>query len=223
VVLHATPVQVRRWRRLLYLALLVVALAVTHEAVFIVRGHDATGIFPTDPAHAYWPAFLVMALVAFAGLAWWARWRLTSGVRSAAANPTTADRPADGTFDQWQRYFARLAPTFAAAFLLLENAEHLMSHGHIEGVGVYTAPGAELALPVLLSVVGAISLLGALVRWREITLIERLRAMRARVAHRRHGPISQAPHWRVTAALVQLELLMARDDHGRAPPQASAI
>jgi hypothetical protein len=222
VVFHTSAGLVRRWRRLLNSALIIVSLAASHEAVYMVRSSGASGLVPADGAHAYWPVFMLSALVALAAVGWWCRWRLTTGVRSSVEQGQPTDDTGAGLLRDWLALFIRLAPTVASAFLLLENAEHLLIHGHLEGLGVYLAPGAELSLPMILLVVAVIAALGVVVRWREVVLIGRLRAQRSTTFGRPHSVAAPAVGWNITAALVQLVLMLAHDDQGRAPPARSA-
>lgn len=215
MVFHTSAAIATRWRRIRHLALIVVSLAVAHEAVYAARVGEVLSVIG-DEEHRYWHAFLIVAVVALVVLAvgWWRRISTTAR-RAAAAGPS--DNQSSGFAGEMKAILVRLAPAVGSAFLVLENVEHLVAHGHIEGMGVYMAPGSELTLPIVLAVVATIASIGALVRWREVCLIARLRTIRAR--RLRIAPASPpTPGWDITAALVRLSLLLSGDDWGRAPP-----
>jgi hypothetical protein len=211
----------RRWRTIRQAALALLALAIAHHAVYLVRyGRAAEAAMHGD--HAYWPLLIGAAAVAALVVAAWWGWRLTLGARSAAARVAQPER-ARPFGAEWLAIFGRLFLTVASAFLALENAEHLLAHGHLDGIGVYWGPGAELTLPAIAVVVGAIALLGALVRWQERAMIARLRARRATGPIMRPQPTRIGVRWTITAALIRHQLLAANDDRGRAPPRRAAV
>jgi hypothetical protein len=117
---------------------------------------------------------------------------------------------------EWRRIAGRLAPSAAALYLVVENLEHLIGHGHAEGLGVYLAPESILALPMVIAAAALAAAVGALVRWRETALIERLRRMVRRYAL--PAPARAPERWQITAALVRLRLLSVSSDSNRAPP-----
>jgi hypothetical protein len=210
----------RRWRWLRQAALVALALFVAHEAVYLVRYGDAahTATLDASAGHAYWPAFLAIVGLSLVLLALRAGWRLTLGARQAAeAAPSSADPAAAASWAaEWRHLFARLAPVTASLFLLQENLEHLIGHGHVEGLAVYIGAGSELALPVVLAVVAGLAGLGALIRWQEAVIAARLRAGRLR--HARPGASLPDAGWHVVAAIVR-RLLLGDDVRGRAPPR----
>jgi hypothetical protein len=193
------------------------SLAIVHQAVYAVRyGPAIDEVMAGD--HAYWPVLVVAAVAA--GLLFGARWayRLTFGAlaRSAASEP--APEQSRGFGREWLAIVGSLLPTVVVGFLALENTEHLLGHGHLDGLAVLWAPGAELTLPAIAGVVGAVALIGAFVRWQEVAIIALLRARRQGPRRRWLARRSAAPDWPVTAALVRLRLLAADNDRGRAPP-----
>lgn len=212
----------RRWRQVRHAALILLSLTAAHEAIYLLRFGSA-GLLPETGGHAYWPLMIAGAVVAVALLIGWSWWRLTFGVKAAAGNSSrVAPEPAGFLGEGWS-IFGRLAPQVAAAYVVLENAEHFFGHGHFEGLDVYLSPTTALALPLLLLVVAAVSGLGALVRWREVVLAARLRARRAHTTRRHRSRAPFTSRWIVTAALVRVRLLLASSDLGRAPPVTSAV
>ena len=69
----------------------------------------------------------------------------------------------------------------ALAFAVQENAEHVLSHGHLIGAGALIGPEYPLALPVLAVVSGLAAAVTALVREHEADLLRRIAAAPARV------------------------------------------
>jgi len=208
----------RRLRWVRHAALVLVALFVAHEAVYLAlhaspSGEGAT----TDPSagHAYWPAFLTVVGLSLLLLVGRAAWGLTAGARQKAATEEESVGPTSWA-GEWRQLFGRLAPMTASLFLLQENLEHFLGHGHVEGLAVYLRPGSELALPIVLGVVAALAALGALVRWHEAGVVARLRAARQR--HPRPAASAPAAGWEVVAAIARRRLLLADDLRGRAPP-----
>jgi hypothetical protein len=142
-----------------------------------------------DAGHGYWGLASTLLLVgaAIGAVIWVARivvlWHL------AAKSPGRL--PGRGS---WRRrataHWIRLFVLVALAFVVQENAEHLLSHGHAIGLGALIGPEYPLALPVLALVTGLAAAVTALVREHEAELLRRIAAARARVRRpvRRIGP-----------------------------------
>ncbi len=210
-------------RRVRHAALVVLSLALAHEAVYLVHHeHGAAAGAIGREGHDYWPAFLAAGLGGALLIgAWWA-WRLAHRVRAAATCPAARAAQPASFGAEWRLLLRRLAPTVASLFLVQENVEHLLLHGQIEGLATYLAPGAELTLPLVLAVVATIAAVGALARWQEVVLIARLRlAAWENVAGASEARSSAPAGWDITAALVHLRLLLAADSQRRAPPTTS--
>jgi hypothetical protein len=213
VVIAAMAGRAQHWRRVRQLALLLVVLAVGHEAIYLAR-FGVAGAVPSDAGHAYWPTLLLFAGAAVVLLIARGRWRLTRGVETAVTGPElpTTYRA------EWIRIFGALAPAAAALYLVVENVEHLIGHGHAEGIGIYLAPESILSLPIVLLTSALAATVGAIVRWREIVLIGRLRQVRRR--RTLPAPQTAASRWHITAALIHRMFLAARSAPDRAPPLA---
>lgn len=221
VVFRTSATLARRWRQVRHVALVLVSLALAHEAVYAVRPHALPGT-GGDAEHRYWLAFLLVALIGCLTLVIGWLWRISRSVLGGPPLATGSDRETQGFVGELRLILGRLAPTVAASYLVLENAEHALAHGHLEGAGVFLAAGSEFTLPVVLAVVTTIAAVGALVRWREVVLIGRLRAGRSRTVRvRRSSP--PAPRWSITAALIKHSILLGRDDLGRAPPATTPV
>lgn len=194
-----------------------VALLVAHDAVFAAQMGPGLTLTRAlrDAGHAYWGLASTLLLVggATAGALWLAR---IAVLRHSAAK-TPADHHASA---RWARrasaHWIRLFILVALAFLVQENAEHFLGHGHLIGVGALTGPEYPLALPVLALVTGLGAAVTALVREHEAELLRRIAATRAR---------ARRPLRRIRPARPGL----ARNRHGapmsihrglRAPPSA---
>ena len=213
------------------------ALVVSHDAVFIIQdgpGHAlATAL--RQGAHEYWA--LVSIGLALLGLAVGVRgmvrllrlrrWADKLAIDALRADAHRARAPGAGASGTWSSTYlgrslaiwARLAPLVATGFLLQENIEHMAGHGHL--IGLASLGGAEY--PLALPVIGAISLLAALVAGAfsavECELVGRiadaLRRLRLRAPRRiaRPDPVLR---WETVPVL-------ARAGAGRAPPHLLAV
>jgi hypothetical protein len=168
--------------RLAFWALAGVALLVSHDAIWLAQvgpGEALTSAL-RHGGHAYWDT-ASRALTAFglvAGL--WAAVRLLRLRRRAfdgRAVPAAAQahpylRRAGGA---WLRLFT----VVAIGFVVQENVEHAFAHGHGLLAGALVGPEYPLAVPVI----GAITLLAALVAAAFVTaeriLLSRLTPARA--------------------------------------------
>ena len=175
-------------------ALTGVALFLSHDAVFLVQvgPGDALTRALRDAGHDYWgAASLILALVGLAvGAA--AVLRLRSLRRRVALlrAPRSAPTPAGSRFAAiWLRLFAAVA----LGFLLQENVEHIISHGHAIGLGALLGPEYPLALPVIGLVTALAGFVAAAVRRTEGALLAIISAALRRQRRGRSlpGPRSQ--------------------------------
>ncbi len=214
-----------RLERLRFPALAIVGVLVAHDAVFGVQyglGPDRdTALAGT--AHGYWPAFIVLALLVAGvalGAAATALVRLRGRVRGLPAAPTAPGQPR--YVAEVFRLWPRLLFAVAGAFVLQENAEHLLAGSAAPGLWALTGPGYPLAIPVLVVVTGLLAAAGGWLQWHRDVLVGRLLAARAAIRHRPSG--AQVPHgrWSLVAALIAHRWILLRRDVERAPPIAVA-
>ena len=206
-------------------ALAAVGVLLAHDAIFAAQyglGPDRD-IALAGTAHAYWPAFVIitlLAVIAGAGATITGVVRLHRLVRGLPANPTLPGRP------RYLREVAHLWPRLllvvVGAFLVQENVEHLVAGRGLPGLWVLSAPGYPLAIPVLVVVTGLLAAVGGWLQWHRETLIRRLRAVQTAITRRRHH--SRAPHrrWALVAALIAHRWMLLRRDAERAPPEPTA-
>jgi hypothetical protein len=207
--------------RLAFWLLGAVALAVSHDAVFLAQtgpGHDLVAALRSG-GHAYWAILsiglavlgLAVGIGSLLRLHRLRRWADALGERHG---PMPSGTYLARAFGVW----ARLFPLVVLGFLLQENAEHLVAHGHLIGPAALGGAEYQLALPVI----GAISLLAALaagafsVAEREliVRIAAALRAVRARAPRRLVRP-AVILRWATVPVL-------ARPGAGRAPPHLLA-
>jgi hypothetical protein len=207
--------------RLAFWLLGAVALAVSHDAVFLAQtgpGHDLVAALRSG-GHAYWAILsfglavlgLAVGIGSLLRLHRLRRWADALGERHGPMPSATYLARAFGVW-------ARLFPLVVLGFLLQENAEHLVAHGHL--IGLAALGGAEY--PLALPVIGAISLLAALttgafsIAEREliVRIAAALRAVRARAPRRLVRP-AVILRWATVPVL-------ARPGAGRAPPHLLA-
>ena len=204
-----------RWRSVRHAALLILSLAVAHEAIYWSQGQ--TSLVPQDGAHGYWPAMLGMAAVGALLLSAWSIWRVG---KSALADPVVPLTQPATFVREWRAIVGRLLPAVALLYLVLENAEHIIADGHAEGIDVYLTPSQILSFPILVGVVALIGAVGAIVRWHEAVIARY--ALRRRSRPRGHRPAAMRTIWFERAELARNARLRVRQDLGRAPPIASA-
>ena len=156
-------------------------LLVSHDAVFLVQRGPGQSLVAAlrEGGHAYWGAASVVLLVggALAAAAW--LWRIAS-LRRLARQASAPHEPAPDWWRRAARGWIRLFALVAVAFVVQENVEHVVGHGHGIGLGALVGPEYPLALPVLAAVTGLAALAIALVRHREVALLLRIAARRAR-------------------------------------------
>lgn len=198
---------------------------VAHDAVYAAQyglGPDRD-VALAATVHGYWPAFVVVTLLAVlvgVGAAISGFMRLHRLVRGLPSIPTPPGRR------QYLREVAHLWPRLllvvAGAFMLQENLEHLAAGRGLPGLWALSGPDYPLAIPVLVAVTGLLAAVGGWLQWHRETLIRRLHAARVAVARRSHS--SRVPHrrWALVAALVAHRWILLRRDAERAPPSPAA-
>jgi hypothetical protein len=161
---------------------------------------------------AFWIVAAVTLVVSH-DLVYAARLRGLASRAAASRGPVSAR--AAHSFQRYLVLCARLFAVVALAFLVMENLEHFVSHGHLPGLGALLGPEYPLAIPVLAAASAVGAFLAGLVRERE-------RALLARIAH-----VAAPPRRRSTAVArrrPQTERISwtsaypARPGLGRAPP-----
>lgn len=157
------------------------SLLVSHDAVFLLQSGPAEGIvrIVRGPGHAWWSvaSLLLLAIGAVAGAAavgHLARLRRQARSIGAAAYGV---RPRGLRFS-----FVLLLAAVLAAFLIQENVEHYLAHGHVIGLGALVGPEYPLAVPVIAAVSTLAALVASLVAGTEEALE---RAIASALARRR--------------------------------------
>jgi len=111
----------------------------------------------------------------------------------------------------------RLIPLVIGLFAIQENVEQLVAHGRFLGFEALLGPAHPLALPILVLVALALSMVGGLVRWRIASLRRRLADKRDQI----HPSVAAkliAGRWRTIGALAPMAWMLDRLDAGRSPP-----
>lgn len=210
-----------RLERLRFPALAAVGALVAHDAIFAAQ----YGLGPArdralaSTVHAYWPAFVLVTLLAatvVAGAAIAGIVRLHRLVRGLpAAEP---GREGSSYARELLRLWPRLLLVVVVAFVAQENLEHLAAGRDAPGLWALSAPGYPLAMPVLVAVTGLLAAVGAWLQWHNDALVGRLHTARDHPGRRRNT--ARAPHgrWALVAALVAHRRNLVRRDAERAPP-----
>ncbi len=235
----ARRVTERRFRRVRFWAFAILAFVAGHDAVFRAEYGGLSTRALTATGEGYWLGLavlisLVAAVPVLAGIGSLVRLRASlqealaiataapgrgsARVRRSAAVATAAPR-------SWRAEFAgilpRLVATTVLGFMVQENLPFLAAGHAMPGLAVLAWPYHPAALPVLCLVTVVISAAAAWVRWRGAVLESRLAAARAKVARLRATLVAAPARWRLVAAVLAHEWLLARRLAGRAPPTAS--
>jgi hypothetical protein len=204
-------------QRVAFWALAAVALLISHDATFLVQvgpGEALAGAL-REAGHAYWGA--ASAVLLLIGLVAGARigirlFQLRRRASALAAQAPAVPRAA------WLRRAAanwgRLTLIVAVGFVVQENIEHVLTHGHAPGLGALAGPESPLALPVIAAITLVAALVATAVRVAERRLVAGILAALRR-------PLGRAPRSVPRPApriLVRLSSPIARAVAGRAPP-----
>ena len=174
----------RSTHRLAFWALAGLALLVSHDAVWLVQlgPGEAVAAALRSGGHGYWGA--ASAGLAVAGLVATVAvgrhlWRLRSAARNVGATRPGHARPT-AYLRRVRTAWPRLLAVVLIGFVLQENAEHALTHGHLPGLGILLGPEHPLALPVIavITLIGA--LLASAILVTEAVLLAVIRALDAR-------------------------------------------
>lgn len=213
-VLGRIPTPIAFW------ALAGVALLLSHDAVFLVQlgpGEDLTQALRAA-GHDYWGwASLALALIGLAtGVAAVLHLRsLRLRASELLVAPIASRRALPGRFAAtWVRLFA----VVVIGFVLQENAEHFISHGHLLGLNALLGPEYPLALPVIGLITALASMVAAVLQRTERELLSLISAALRQVLR---GPrrLSSPPLLLDRPRLSPLAHAVA----GRAPPQGFVL
>ena len=219
MIVRTTPRLATLGSRLRTVVLVLFALFVAHDAIFVAQfgvGGGFADAMAESGHDAYWtPASLLIGigtavsfLAAIAVLA-----RLERGARSMATPVAPGPTYAGEIALIWRRLF----PTVALLYLVQENLEHVAMTGQPAGLDPLFGVGSSYALPVLAITTVVLALVGAVVRWRIRTLAIRIAAARRRPYPRANA--SLPARWAGMAAEIAHRWTVDRLDAGRAPPQ----
>ena len=200
--------------RLAFWALAAVALLVSHDATWLAQTGPGEALTSAlrHGGHEYWgAASAALTLVGLAATVW-AGIRLHRLRRQSRSHAGSAARPDPRPYlaraaGAWLRLFA----VVAIGFVVQENLEHALAHGHGLWADALIGPEYPLALPVI----GAITLLAALVAAAFVTA-ERI--LLARLEPARHALRSPRRMQRPLRRLVLPGGVKARTHAGRGPP-----
>ncbi len=181
--LELGPMASRTRTRIATVTMILVALVVAHDLVFLAAYGAAYGEALAHTGHDHgWTSAVVTVLVAglvclVAGL--WQLRRLSLLAR--LAGDRAADPPSRASFGRrWLRLAVGIAMATIILFVAQENVEHLGIGEPLPGLGVLLSPEYPNAIPIIVCVASAVALVGALFGWRFAVLAARLRATGAR-------------------------------------------
>jgi hypothetical protein len=224
MVLNARPSTVKLLRRTRFWALALVGLLVGHTAVYLVEYGSRYSDAMARTGHGYWLVFAPLVVVvggvplaaAVIGLyRFWQRLRTPNpAIPSRPTGPPTG--PAPSFIREFLGLMPRLLAVILVGFVIQENIEAASVGLRLNGAGVLND---LMTLQVLVAITALIAAAGAWLRWRESVLTERLRQLRAGLAHADASLVSpDTRSWTEIAAAIALRWLVARRVAGRAPP-----
>lgn len=203
--------------RLAFWALAAIALLISHDATYLVQmgpGEMLTRAL-REAGHGYWGAASAMLLVAGILAGVWVGLRIVRLRRHARAVGVRVDSvPPASWIRRAGAMWGRLAIIVAAGFLVQENVEHLLTHGHAPGVGALAGPESPLALPVIAGITLLAAVVATALRVTERRLV-------AAILHALRSNLGRAPRALPRPeghVLVQSGSPIARAAAGRAPP-----
>src|SRR5690349_12193372 len=210
-----------RWAARIRLAILAaVALLVAHTAIYAAEdglGAAFSAALSRDGHDGWWlPLAVVIASVG--GIAAALVIGRLVGLELRARHGRSRRRGAPTIRSEAIAIGRRLVPLVLILFTVQENLEQLVAHGRVLGVEAVVGPTHPMAVPVLVLVCVALSVAGALVRWRIATLRRRLANGLPHRAERRIGSRRIDPAWRTVGALAPRGWMLDRLDAGRSPP-----
>ncbi len=201
--------------RLVFWGLAAASLLVSHDAVWRLQVGAGKALADAlrHAGHDYWGPVSVgiaaaVALVAFVTLV-----RLAQLAHRAdelnASGPSLAHSP---FLRRAATSWLRLGVVVAIGFIVQENLEHALSHGHVPGIGALVGPEYPLALPVI----AAITLLAAIVATAAMTAEQVLLARIAPTGPGLRPPRRLRRH--PADLVVSSGAAPSRANAGRAPP-----
>ena len=208
-------------RPLLFWVTAGLALLVSHDLVYVVQvgpGEQVARLL-REAGHGYWGAasLALAAIGAFAAagtalrLAWLHRRAATLDAR-----PTVTARPLGR---RWTASWWRLLAAVLLGFLVQENVEHWLAHGHLIGPGALLGPEYPLAIPLFAALTAVAAAVVVVVARAEDELLLAIANASARLFPRRPSPPPRPTLDVATPALAPLATLSA----GRAPPSVLRV
>ena len=172
--------------RFAFWALAGVALLASHDAIWLAQagpGESLTAALRRG-GHGYWEAASAILAAAGVAVALWAAIRLLWLGRRASGRGGEIPGVARPYVARAGRAWLALFVVVAIGFVIQENLEHALTHGHRPGLGALLGPEYPLALPVI----GVITLLGALAAAAFVTAEHILLARLGAVLRRPRAP-----------------------------------
>lgn len=202
---------------LAFWALAGVALLGSHDAIFLAQAGPGQSLARVlrEAGHGYWAiASLLLAIIGLAAVV--GTLVRLRGLRRAAealgSSPSLSARPYAA---RWLHVWTRLFAVVAIGFVVQENVEHLIAHGHMPGLGALIGAEYPLALPVIGLITAVAALVAAAASQAEQALCA-LIADALRPALDRAPRDVPRPPIRLVAVLASP---LARASAGRAPPR----
>jgi hypothetical protein len=193
-----------------------IALLLSHNAVYLFQVGPGEPLVAAlrEAAHGYWSAASAgLALIGLTAVAV-VLIELRKLRRQARELRAHASRAAQGFGRRWLRAWARLLAVVALGFLVQENVEHFIGHGHAPGLGALVGPEYPLAIPVIALITGVAAAALAALRQAEHALLDSIAFALRRIVARAPRAVLR-PSLRLAPPTTSP---MAGTSAGRAPP-----
>ena len=201
--------------RLAFWGLAAAALLVSHDGVWMLQVGPGQALAEAmrHAGHDYWGAASIGIAVVFGLVGFVTLRRLMLLRRHAdAVGASDALPPRRRFLARVAAAWLRLAIVVAVGFVVQENVEHALSHGHMPGIGALLGPEYPLALPVIAAITMVAGVVAAAITGVEHQLLARIGAAGIRL---RAPRVITRPHPRPFVAPADR---LPHANAGRAPP-----
>ena len=201
--------------RLVFWGLAAASLLVSHDAVWRLQVGAGKALADAlrHAGHDYWGSVSVGIAAAVALVAFVTLFRLVRLARRAdelnGSGPSLAHSP---FLRRATTTWLRLGVVVAIGFVVQENLEHALSHGHVPGIGALVGPEYPLALPVIAAITLVAAIVATAATTAEQVLLARIAA--AGLGLRPPRRLRRFP----AGFLVSAGAAPSRANAGRAPP-----
>jgi hypothetical protein len=198
------------------------SLVLAHNLIFIAGYGSRFGTVMAHTGHDHGWTIAALTSIGLAasllGVTLGRLWQLRRSARGAGATSLSGEPGLRAFATRWLGWWIALALVTTSLFVVQENLELASVGAALPGLGVLASAAYPNAMPIILTVALAISMVAALLGWRSSVLIARIQAVRSDTP--RTGP---APALRPREPIDRRRgSILGSRLAGRAPPVALA-